>query len=201
MGDWTLAAEKHGSPISKTWQHKALLDINAIVAGNRLEFNLTWPSEIFAESEMEELKAHLAKSIRQVLSHCRESEATHTTSDFPLVKPPQGTIDRLFGNYPDLEDILPLTTAAAGDIIPLPGKRGLLSGPAPLPGGGGFSIRNASETPCTSPWNATKSCAMAIPGGETAFMVVNGKISLPYLFEDWRHEKDRDGKLQSFLAA
>ena len=198
--DWTLAAEKHGSPISNTWKHKALLDINSVVAGNRLEFNLTWPSEIFTESEMEELKLHLAKSIRQVLSHCRESEATHTTSDFPLVKPCQGTIDRLFGNYPDLEDILPLTPLQQGILFHSLESEGSYQVQLHFRVEGDFDperFRNAMHIAM----ERHEILRMAIPEGETAFMVVNGKISLPYLFEDWRHEKDRDDKLQNFLAA
>ena len=41
---------------------------------------------------------------------------------------------------------------------------------------------------------------MAVPEGDTAFMVISSKTELPFIFEDWSDEPNQEEKLQAYLT-
>ena len=66
---------------------------------------------------MAALKNQITTGIGNVIEHCQAAQTTFTTSDFPLVKAPQETIDRLTEAYPGIENILPLTPLQQGILF------------------------------------------------------------------------------------
>ena len=196
--NWSLANEEHGRPISENWKHPALWDINAMVAEDRLQFHLSWPSNVFSDVEMAELKTHMEAGIRQILGHSREASPTFTTSDFPLVKPSQETIDRLAGSYPTLENILPLTPLQQGILFHALESEGAYQVQLHFRVEGKFNPERFRKA-----WQKTvdrhEILRMAVPEGETGFMVINREAQVPYRFEDRRNDPEPDKRLQAYL--
>ena len=99
---WNLAEEDHGRPVASSWKQSVLLDINAVVAGDKLRFHLTWPTDVFTGEAMDQLRATIQGALVEVLNHCRGASPTFTPADFPLVRIPRETLSGLQEKYPGL---------------------------------------------------------------------------------------------------
>jgi amino acid adenylation domain-containing protein/non-ribosomal peptide synthase protein (TIGR01720 family) len=102
-----------------------LIDINAnIDATGSLQFNLNFCSAAYSKASMERLLQSFTLSLNAVAEHCLHHplENTHTPSDYPLTSLSkhhgqlldQRVLDQLVKQYPDLEDIVPLTPSQQG---------------------------------------------------------------------------------------
>ncbi|NLC70356.1 MAG: hypothetical protein GX751_03230, partial [Desulfuromonadaceae bacterium] len=195
---WSLSGEAHGSPVASSWKQNALFDINAVIAGDRLQFHLSWPSEVFDRDEMARLRSIVGKALREVLAHCREASPTFTPSDFPLVKPSRKILSGLQRKYASLGDILPLT----------PLQQGLLF--HSLEDREAYQVQlrfrmegNLDPERFRRAWQQAVDrhdlLRMAVPEGETSFMVIVDEVQIPWRYADWRREKNPNRKVEAFL--
>ncbi|NLB06012.1 MAG: hypothetical protein GX835_03420, partial [Desulfobulbaceae bacterium] len=198
--DWSLADEAHGEPVSPAWRHTALLDINALVAGDRLQYQLTWPSLVFDHNEMARLQAAIHGALLEVLDHCRDASPTFTPSDFPLVQPSREVLDALQKRYPKLQNLLPLTPLQQGLLFHSLEAKGAYQVQLRFRLEGAFDPQRFRKA-----WQKVIDrhdlLRLAVPEGETDFFVVSGKAELPCRIEDWRDKEDAETGIREYLQA
>ncbi|NLV25541.1 MAG: hypothetical protein GXY54_12270, partial [Deltaproteobacteria bacterium] len=197
--DWSLADEAHGEPVSPSWRHSALVDINAVVAAGKLQFHLTWPREVFTGEAMARLQAAIHGALVDVVNHCREISPTFTPADFPLVKPSRELVDDLQRRYPALRNLLPLTPLQQGLLFHSLEAKGAYQVQLHFGIEGAFDPHRFHDA-----WQRVvdrhELLCLAVPEGETGFFVVSGAAPLPCRIEDWRDEKDVEARLRNYLA-
>ena len=95
-------------------QRRYALEANSLVMDGKLEVRWTFCPQLYAESAVEQLANEFVFSLRELIVHCQQPSAGgRTPSDFPLVSLDQTTVDRLFAEQPDVEDICPLSPMQA----------------------------------------------------------------------------------------
>ncbi len=100
------AAEYVGENIGATERREALLDINGMVAGSRLELRIAYSRSQYRDDRMNELAAHLKGALLAVIAHCQEPDAgRYTPSDFPLAMLSQRQLDEWQQQYPAIETV------------------------------------------------------------------------------------------------
>lgn len=73
-----------------------LLEINAMIAGGRLQVSWGYSSEIYRQETIATLATAYVQSLRTIIEHCRSEEAGgYTPSDFPLAQLDQDKLEKL----------------------------------------------------------------------------------------------------------
>jgi amino acid adenylation domain-containing protein/non-ribosomal peptide synthase protein (TIGR01720 family) len=118
LGDdspYAPAPESSGWPRSPRALRRHRLEINAAVAGGRLEVHWTYGRNVHERATIERLARRFASELEALIAHCLAPGAGGwTPSDFPLARLGQNTLDRLTGNDPLVEDVYPLSPMQAG---------------------------------------------------------------------------------------
>ncbi|MFE3262497.1 non-ribosomal peptide synthase/polyketide synthase, partial [Nocardia sp. NPDC059229] len=93
----------------------APIDINAIVAGDKLSANIGYPSTLLSAEEIAEFAALWIAALEAVARHAESVDAGgHTPSDFGLVKVTQRDIDGWERRFGELDGVWPLSALQAG---------------------------------------------------------------------------------------
>ncbi len=118
-GDWDLIAADllaDGAPEVPV-SHPVEINVSAQedAAGARLIANWSWPKELFAEEELEDLSRTWVRALRALIAHAeRPGTGGLSPSDLPLVDLSQAEIDQLAAGQPGLADVLPLAPLQEG---------------------------------------------------------------------------------------
>jgi amino acid adenylation domain-containing protein/non-ribosomal peptide synthase protein (TIGR01720 family) len=106
-----------------------LLDINSVIAGERLQIDWTYSPNIHQHATIESLAQEFVKTLLGLIAHCSSPESGgYTPSDFSLVKLNQLEIDQLLArlvsknqsgktNSRNIEDIYPLSPTQQGMLF------------------------------------------------------------------------------------
>ena len=93
---FALAQEPDGPGRSLRGSRSHLLDINGIVAGERLCLNWTYSEAIHQQATIENLAQSFMEALRSLITHCQSAEAGgYTPSDFQKAKATQKDLDQL----------------------------------------------------------------------------------------------------------
>ena len=95
------------------------LEINAVTLeerdGPQLSATWSWPSALLSEEAVSDLARGWFEALEALVRHTAKPGAGgHTPSDLPLVSVSQAEIDRLEADYPNFEDVLPLSPLQEG---------------------------------------------------------------------------------------
>lgn len=95
---FSLASEKTGSEISLKNTLTCLVDIVAIIQHKQLVVSMNYSLNQFTKDEMEHFKTNFLLHIRQIISHCCQTNQIQafTPSDFEAVEISQSDLDSLF---------------------------------------------------------------------------------------------------------
>ncbi|GGS27588.1 non-ribosomal peptide synthetase [Actinokineospora fastidiosa] len=111
-GDWTPDGPMGAGPDPAMPLGHAV-ELNAMVADDRLTATLSWAGGVLTETSAAELAAHWLTALRGLAAHAaRPGIGGYTPSDFPLADLDQTTVDELA--TPGVVDILPLTPVQRG---------------------------------------------------------------------------------------
>ncbi|MFE4458186.1 amino acid adenylation domain-containing protein, partial [Nocardia tengchongensis] len=92
----------------------APIDINAIVAGDKLTAQIGYPSTLISATEIAEFAALWVSALEAVAAHADSAKGGHTPSDFGLVRVTQRDIDGWEKRYGALHQVWPLSALQAG---------------------------------------------------------------------------------------
>ncbi|MEH2062640.1 MAG: amino acid adenylation domain-containing protein [Nostoc sp.] len=123
------ASESSGISQSLQGQRSSLLDINAIIANERLQIDWAYSTNIHQHETIENIAQEFVETLREIIAHCLEPEnGGYTPTDFPLVKlnqleldgvlarlPLQGEVGKT--NWQNIQDIYPLSTMQEGMLF------------------------------------------------------------------------------------
>ena len=120
--DWQIAPEIEalgGGGIDPDMPFGHTLEVNALTLdqsdGPQLSATWSWPGALLSEEEVGDLAQGWFRALEALVRHVAEPSAGgHTPSDFPLVALSQAEVEQLEGQYPKLEDILPLSPLQEG---------------------------------------------------------------------------------------
>jgi amino acid adenylation domain-containing protein/non-ribosomal peptide synthase protein (TIGR01720 family) len=113
-----MAKESTGPGQSNQGLRTHSLEVNGRIAGGQLGLFLTYSANVHRRETMERLAHGYAEALRALIAHCRLPEAGgYTPSDFPLAKLEQRTLERLFGNNRQIEDVYPLSPMQQGMLF------------------------------------------------------------------------------------
>ncbi|MFI7416490.1 amino acid adenylation domain-containing protein [Nonomuraea sp. NPDC049684] len=92
-----------------------LLEVNAVVRGDRLEMRWSYSCRRHREPTVAALAERTAAALAEIVEHCAEPGAGGCTpSDFPLARLDQAAVDRVAGDGRSVEDVYPLTPLQGG---------------------------------------------------------------------------------------
>jgi len=114
------AAESAGPNRSLRGNRSYLLDVNALVAGGRLQVEWTYGAELHERGSIETLAADYLNALREIIdAAARGRRRRYSPSDFPLVKLKREDLDRIIAEARSLEDIYPLSSLQEGMLFHL----------------------------------------------------------------------------------
>ena len=111
-----VAPESAGPPRAADGRRQALLEVNALVAGGRLEVRFTYSAHRHQPATMEGLVEAYLDEIHALLDHCQQTEGVLTPSDFPLVELSRESLEGLTAGH-RVEDLYPLTPTQQGMLF------------------------------------------------------------------------------------
>ena len=119
--DWQIApeAEALGGGIDPDMPLAHILEVNALTLeqsdGPELSATWSWPSALLSEEAVRDLAQGWFGALEALVGYAAQPGAGgHTPSDFPLVTLSQAEIEQLEANYPNFEDVLPLSPLQEG---------------------------------------------------------------------------------------
>ncbi|MBD2520823.1 amino acid adenylation domain-containing protein, partial [Nostoc sp. FACHB-973] len=124
-----LADESSGESQSLQGQRSSLLDVNAIIANERLQIHWTYSTHIHQQTTIENIAAYFVETLQEIIAHCLSPEnAGYTPTDFPLIKLNQQELDGVLArlplqpqlgktNWQNIEDIYPLSPMQEGMLF------------------------------------------------------------------------------------
>jgi len=98
-------------------QRLHLIDINAgLDAAGALRFGIGYCTSAHTAEAIADLARRFETALIAFSAHCLDAPLAnrHTPSDFPLAGCDQDSLDRIVARYPDLADLVPLTTLQQG---------------------------------------------------------------------------------------
>src|SRR5271166_2718782 len=120
---WGIAPEARAA-LGLSGSHSDLppadaLELNAVTLeerdGPQLSATWSWPGALLSEEAVSDLAHSWFQALEALVRHTAEPGAGgHTPSDLPLVSLSQAEIDRLEADYPNFEEILPLSPLQEG---------------------------------------------------------------------------------------
>ncbi|MBD2520503.1 amino acid adenylation domain-containing protein, partial [Nostoc sp. FACHB-973] len=94
-----LASESSGQSQSLQGQRSSLLDVNAIIANERLQIDWIYSTDIHQQKTIENIAAYFVETLQEIIAHCLSPEnAGYTPTDFPLLQLNQLELDQILGN-------------------------------------------------------------------------------------------------------
>ncbi|MDZ8224136.1 non-ribosomal peptide synthetase [Nostoc sp. ChiVER01] len=117
------ASESAGQSQSLQNNRAHLLDINSIIAGERLQIEWIYSTNIHQHATIATLAQDFVKILQGLIAHCSSPESGgYTPSDFPLVNLNQLELDQLLTslgktNSKNIEDIYPLSPMQQGMLF------------------------------------------------------------------------------------
>ena len=119
--DWQIAPEAGvlGGGIDPDMPLAHILEVNALTLeqsdGPELSATWSWPSALLSEEAVRDLAQGWFGALEALVGYAAQPGAGgHTPSDFPLVTLSQAEIEQLEANYPNFEDVLPLSPLQEG---------------------------------------------------------------------------------------
>ncbi|WP_442941022.1 amino acid adenylation domain-containing protein [Nostoc sp.] len=118
-----MASESAGHSQSLLNNRAHLLDINSIIAGERLQISWTYSINVHQQTTIATLAQDFVKILQELIAHCSSPESGgYTPSDFSLVKLNQLELDQLLAslgktNSKNIEDIYPLSPMQQGMLF------------------------------------------------------------------------------------
>jgi non-ribosomal peptide synthase protein (TIGR01720 family) len=100
LGDGGLfgpAPEGTGVARSEGARRAHLLDVNALIAGGRLQVEWTYSEAVHARKTVEAVARRFEEALRGLIEHCRSGAGGYTPSDFPLAGLDADALERLVG--------------------------------------------------------------------------------------------------------
>ncbi|CAK8715759.1 hypothetical protein GCAAIG_05165 [Candidatus Electronema halotolerans] len=113
-GSFSMTAEKTGSQISMTGPRSHLLEINGAVTQGQLSLTWSWSSDCYRSETVKGIAQAYIACLQELVHHCAQGRQGVTPSDFPAASVTQATLDSLFKQYADIQDIYPLTPMQQG---------------------------------------------------------------------------------------
>jgi amino acid adenylation domain-containing protein/non-ribosomal peptide synthase protein (TIGR01720 family) len=188
-----------------------LFEVSGAVAGGRFEISLTYSRNRHRRATAEALARSFATELRRLVEHCLSpGVGAYTPSDFPLAGLDPATLGRLVADYPDLEDIYPLS----------PMQEGMLFETLSAPGTGLYVTQmscelsgDLDETAFERAWqmvvdrHAILRTAFTGTDLNRPLQVVQREVRLAIERQDWREsghqesgKEERERRLESLLA-
>ncbi|MBX9258017.1 non-ribosomal peptide synthetase, partial [Desmonostoc muscorum CCALA 125] len=94
-----LASESGGQSQSLQGQRSCLLDVNAIIANERLQIDWIYSTDIHQQTTIENIAQEFVEILQELIAHCLSPEnAGYTPTDFPLLQLNQLELDQILGN-------------------------------------------------------------------------------------------------------
>ncbi len=118
-----LASESAGQSQSLQNNRAHLLDINSIIAGERLQIEWIYSNNVHQHATIATLAQDFVKTLQGLIAHCSSPESGgYTPSDFSLAKLNQLQLDQLLAslgktNSKNIEDIYPLSPMQQGMLF------------------------------------------------------------------------------------
>ncbi|MBX9256320.1 amino acid adenylation domain-containing protein, partial [Desmonostoc muscorum CCALA 125] len=124
-----LASESGGQSQSLQGHRQYLLDINSVIADERLQIDWTYSSNIHQQTTIENIGQEFVEILQELIAHCLSPEnAGYTPTDFPLIKLNQLELDGVLAtpalksqlaktNWQNIEDIYPLSPMQEGMLF------------------------------------------------------------------------------------
>ena len=107
---FTFAGESTGPWHDLENRRTHMLEIIGVVMHGALEFRFIYSRQYTSEETIRALAADFKKHLQEAVRHCLAVDSPqYTTSDFPLVRLDQKTLEALMTKMPALDDILPLS--------------------------------------------------------------------------------------------
>ncbi|MEA5616258.1 amino acid adenylation domain-containing protein [Cronbergia sp. UHCC 0137] len=95
-----------------------IIDINAIVVEGELRVDWLYSCKLHQSATIIQWVNEFKNNLLEILNHCTEiAVGGYTPSDFPLVKIQQSKLDIIQNQYPQLEDIYPLSPLQQGMLF------------------------------------------------------------------------------------
>ncbi len=202
------AAEPVGAARAGSAPRRYLLEVDAGVAGGRLQASWTYSVAVHRRETVERLADAWLGALRELIAHCTAPGAGGATpSDFPLLRIGQAELDRLLASAGGrVEDAYPLTPLQQGILFHS------LESPDPATYLGQFTFHLAGglDAPALRrAWQAVvdrhpvlRTALVRRPGGEDVQVVLRG-VPAPFAEHDWRGlpAGEHPRLLDAFLAA
>jgi amino acid adenylation domain-containing protein/non-ribosomal peptide synthase protein (TIGR01720 family) len=202
------AAESSGAARAASAPRRYLLEVNAGVAGGRLQAAWTYSEAVHRADTVERLAGAWLDALRELVAHCTApGTGGATPSDFPLLRIGQAELDRLVAQVGGrVEDAYPLTPLQHGILFHS------LESADPATYLGQFTFHLAGPLDAPALRRAWQAVAARHPVLRTAFVrrptgedvqVVLRAVEVPFTEHDWRGAPagDHPRMLDEFLAA
>jgi amino acid adenylation domain-containing protein/non-ribosomal peptide synthase protein (TIGR01720 family) len=201
------ASEAAGAPRSPRQARDYLIEIDASVAGERLQVGFTFGTAIHRRATIERLAADFSTALHEVIEHCLSPAAGgYTPADFPLAHLDQEALDRLVPAGEEIEDVYrqsplqqglffhALLGAHGGDYIVQ--RSCTLAGDLDVP-----ALVRAWEILMAR--HAVLRTSFASAGLAIPVQRVHRQVPLPWSAEDWRGQPpaEQRRRLAELLAA
>jgi amino acid adenylation domain-containing protein/non-ribosomal peptide synthase protein (TIGR01720 family) len=110
------ASESSGNYRSENGNRRYLVEINAMIAGGRLQVSWSYSSQVHERETIAAVAAAYVQSLRSIIEHCASAEAGgYTPSDFPLAQLSAAELAAVIGEQRrGIEDIYPLSPMQQG---------------------------------------------------------------------------------------
>lgn len=115
--DFHLANETTGSDVSLSGQRHYLIDINGAIVGGQLSLTWGYSSACYQATTIQRLTERYQHHLHNLIRHCRHGKQGVTPSDFPLASVSQTTLDALYSQCHDLQDLYPLSPMQQGMVF------------------------------------------------------------------------------------
>ncbi|GHH04426.1 non-ribosomal peptide synthetase/type I polyketide synthase [Comamonas sp. JC664] len=94
------------------------LEVNAVVSEGRLKVTWAYSDQVHQRATIEAVAAHFLSSLRELVDGRGSADAARRSpGDFPLARLSPTALDRLLRQWPDVEDVYPLTSLQQGMLF------------------------------------------------------------------------------------
>jgi amino acid adenylation domain-containing protein/non-ribosomal peptide synthase protein (TIGR01720 family) len=202
------ASESSGNYRSESGNRQYLVEINAMIAGGRLQVSWSYSSQVHERERIAAVAAAYVQSLRRIIEHCASAEAGgYTPSDFPLAQLQNSELPAVVGaQRRGIEDVYPLS----------PMQEGLLFHSLYEPQGGLYveQVQNRFRgsldiKALRTAWERVQErhgilrSSFRWEGLRRPLQVVQEHAALTWAEQDWRglSSADQTMKLEAFLSA
>ncbi len=204
-GLFKLASELIGPEHSELGHRIYLIDINCIVVEGQLNVDWSYSENFHKSATIERLAQQYIEALKTLIVHCQSPDVGgYTPSDFPLAKLDQQQLDNLLLQYPDLEDIYPLSPMQSlfYALGVFESEVGFEQGYCTLHGNLNIlAFQQAWQQ--ASARNPILRTAFVSEGLEKALQIVLSRVNLPWEQLDWRglSSDSQQVQLDTFIQA